>query len=145
MKHICFMYVAANQLDHNLDLSLGSSGSKRSGLEVMDEDNNGAMMDQRVPFAMEPDWRSNNRTTRPKVSVTFIHELFILLNINHPKHLTCMILSTLSHYSSMTSSSYPNTNHKYHRKAVKFTDTNSNHRKFSKSFSSNSTTRVRTK
>ncbi|KAH7688596.1 AP2-like factor euAP2 lineage protein [Dioscorea alata] len=57
---------SASQLDHNLDLSLGSSGSKRSGLEVMDEDNNGAMMDQRVPFAMEPDWRLSNRTTRPK-------------------------------------------------------------------------------
>ncbi|KAJ0983851.1 hypothetical protein J5N97_002207 [Dioscorea zingiberensis] len=57
---------SSGPLDHNLDLSLGSSGSKRSGPEVMDEDSNAAGVDQRVPLAFEPDWRAGNRTTRAK-------------------------------------------------------------------------------
>lgn len=55
---------AAGNNDHNLDLSLGSSGSKRSS-DPMDEDSSGGM-DQRVPMAFDPDWGGGNRNTRTR-------------------------------------------------------------------------------
>lgn len=49
-------------IDHDLDLSLGCSGSKRNNLELAG-DQGSSGMDQRVPIALELDW---TRSTRPK-------------------------------------------------------------------------------
>ncbi|KAJ6834879.1 floral homeotic protein APETALA 2 [Iris pallida] len=51
--------------DHNLDLCLGSSGSKRSTFDQMDEEGS-VGMDQRVPMVFEQDRRAENRITRAK-------------------------------------------------------------------------------
>ncbi|KAJ6814394.1 putative AP2-like ethylene-responsive transcription factor TOE3 isoform X2 [Iris pallida] len=50
---------------HNLDLSLGSSGSKRRSFDQMDEEGS-AGMDQRVPMVFEHDWQSAGRNTKAK-------------------------------------------------------------------------------
>lgn len=46
--------------DYNLELSLGSLGSKRTSLEPMDEEGS-IGMDQRVPMALELDWMRNSK------------------------------------------------------------------------------------
>ncbi|KAJ6795029.1 putative AP2-like ethylene-responsive transcription factor TOE3 isoform X2 [Iris pallida] len=51
--------------DHNLDLSLGGSGSRSRSFDRMAEEGP-AGTDQRVPTAFGQDWRSDNRNTRAK-------------------------------------------------------------------------------
>lgn len=51
--------------DQNLDLRLGSSGSKRSGFEQMDEEGS-VGMDQRVPMVFDQERRAENRIIRAK-------------------------------------------------------------------------------
>ncbi|EHA8586340.1 APETALA2-like protein 5 [Cocos nucifera] len=48
--------------EHNLDLCLGSSGTKRNNLEPMDDEGSNGM-DQRLLVAFDPEW---NRSTRLK-------------------------------------------------------------------------------
>ncbi|KAJ6793139.1 putative AP2-like ethylene-responsive transcription factor TOE3 isoform X1 [Iris pallida] len=57
--------IPSSHSDHNLDLSLGSSSSKRSSFEQMDEESS-VGMDQRVPMVFEQDRRPGNRITRAK-------------------------------------------------------------------------------
>ncbi|RRT34985.1 hypothetical protein B296_00047415 [Ensete ventricosum] len=56
----------AGAIEHNLDLSLGSSGSKRNNLDQRDKGSSG--MDQGVRIGPEPEW---SRNTRSKVSISF--------------------------------------------------------------------------
>ncbi|XP_026662179.1 AP2-like ethylene-responsive transcription factor TOE3 isoform X2 [Phoenix dactylifera] len=67
--------------EHNLDLCLGSSGTKRNDLEPMDDEaTNG--MDQRFPMALDPQW---NRSTRLKFDGKLkLHEEKES-RINHPR------------------------------------------------------------
>ncbi|XP_010932034.2 ethylene-responsive transcription factor RAP2-7 isoform X1 [Elaeis guineensis] len=56
---------ASGHSDHDLDLSLGNSSSKRSSLEPMADDSPGGV-DQCVPVAFEQNWRVSIPSTRPK-------------------------------------------------------------------------------
>ncbi|KAF8410097.1 hypothetical protein HHK36_002619 [Tetracentron sinense] len=56
-----------NGAEHNLDLSLGSSTSKRNSLELADDNRSSATDQQSPPMPFEPDWRNNNRGFRPKL------------------------------------------------------------------------------
>lgn len=50
----------AGTTEHNLDLSLGSSGSKRNNLDQRD-DKGFKVVDQGVPVGFEPEWSRNTR------------------------------------------------------------------------------------
>ncbi|XP_073010512.1 APETALA2-like protein 5 isoform X2 [Typha latifolia] len=52
--------------DYNLDLCLGSSGSKRSSIESLGDDSPYGM-DELVPMAVEPDWNMSTRSTKQKL------------------------------------------------------------------------------
>ncbi|XP_064999071.1 AP2-like ethylene-responsive transcription factor TOE3 isoform X1 [Musa acuminata AAA Group] len=56
--------IQTNHVEHNLDLSLGrsGSGSKRNKLEIMDDEGSN-VVDQQLPMAFESEW---NRDTRLK-------------------------------------------------------------------------------
>ncbi|KAK9285945.1 hypothetical protein L1049_025147 [Liquidambar formosana] len=58
---------SANAVDHNLDLSLGSSASKKSSLESGDDGQNVAMDRHSASMPYEADWR--NRGFRPKLNL----------------------------------------------------------------------------
>ncbi|XP_073010513.1 APETALA2-like protein 5 isoform X3 [Typha latifolia] len=56
--------------DYNLDLCLGSSGSKRSSIESLGDDSPYGM-DELVPMAVEPDWNMSTRSTKQKFNNEF--------------------------------------------------------------------------
>ncbi|XP_043710853.1 floral homeotic protein APETALA 2-like [Telopea speciosissima] len=59
--------LAGNDAEHNLDLSLGSSASKREGRESGDDNRSSATMDYQSsssPMPFEPDWGTSNQGFR---------------------------------------------------------------------------------
>ncbi|XP_038978951.1 floral homeotic protein APETALA 2-like isoform X2 [Phoenix dactylifera] len=84
-KHVYeFVDAAAGRGDHDLDLSLGNSSSKRSGgLELMADDSQGGA-DQRVPVAFEPGWRASMPSTRPEPDGKFKRAEAAATRINFP-------------------------------------------------------------
>ncbi|KAG8642652.1 floral homeotic protein APETALA 2 isoform X2 [Manihot esculenta] len=59
---------SGNAADHNLDLSLGNSGSKQNSVGFSNDRQNAGMDQQSAPMAFEADWR--NRGIRPKLNLS---------------------------------------------------------------------------
>lgn len=64
---LCCSESSGNAADHNLDLSLGNSGSKQNSVGFSNDRQNAGMDQQSAPMAFEADWR--NRGIRPKVHI----------------------------------------------------------------------------
>lgn len=64
MFSMCEVIVGENN-EHNLDLSLGASGSKRINTDQIGEENS-SVSDQRVPLGFELEVQPSNRTIKQK-------------------------------------------------------------------------------
>jgi hypothetical protein len=58
--------VVVGEKEHNLDLSLGASGSKRMNADKAGEESSPSISDQRVPLGFELEVQPSNRTIKQK-------------------------------------------------------------------------------
>lgn len=69
---ICFflcVVVVSETNEHNLDLSLGASGSKRMNTDQIGEESSPSGSDQPVPRGFELEVQPTNRTIKQKVYI----------------------------------------------------------------------------